>query len=208
MASERAFNWVLDAFSKDVRELKEKGALVYYIEIFPAMEYRGVNLLIEYYCGVKDANRASAGVGLHAMGKVSDVAEKYEQAIVDESISTFPEKLRRMVQIDEETGNEKNFYFKYWLDRIENPNFVDYRLKFHTLFIEYHAAYDSGGHRAAEKGLKRMEKEYDNFRMLIDMKNKPLVFEARAKRLVWNPFRKRMEEVKESAAESQSEIRR
>jgi len=98
----------------------------------------------------------------------------------------------------EDEGRKKSFYFKYFLDKLTNPEFVDYRALFHRLDSEYRAGSDY------KAGLKRIYKEYEDFKLIIELRGakKKLESEEPVRKYVWNPIIKKMESEVESTKEA------
>jgi len=201
MPDERAVNWVRETFAEDIIKLRENGKEVEHIQTLPFVEYMALNLLVEYYCGTNNVAKAPIGCGLRGTTPLDSIGELYEEAILDDSLPSVPDKLRRMIELDESSedeGRKKSFYFKYFLDKLTNPEFVDYRALFHRLDSEYRAGSDY------KAGLKRIYKEYENFKLIIELRGakKKLESEEPVRKYVWNPIIKKMESEVESTKEA------
>ena len=190
MPNERAINWVRETFANDTITFSENGKKVEHIQTLPFVEYNALNLLTEYYCGEGNVATGPTGYGIRGTSRVTDIAEIYESAILDDSIPSIPEKLRRMIELDDTAEDEhrkKNFYFRYVLDKLTNPEFVDYRTLFHRLDEEYRNGTDYAA------GLKRIYKDYEDFELIIELKNAvEKASDEPVKKYVWNPRIKKM----------------
>ena len=141
MTTRQATAWVKSVFAYDLTlNDNEYGYEKGWIRMFPLIDAEPCTLIHNYYTSEKKVNIARPGTDNRLYAELPKFVALYIDVLdADKSIE---ENLNAMIAKSVEKNLSESAYLNLTLDRIKYPDFVDVRLIFHKLTVDYDKSFD------------------------------------------------------------------
>jgi len=141
MTIKQATQWVKSVFAYDLtlndnKDGYEKG----WIRMFPLIDAEPFTLIHNYYTSEKRVNIARPGTGQRLYAEISRFVALYIDVL--DANKSIEENINAMIAKSLEKNFSESAYLNLTLDRIKYPDFVDIRLIFHKLTVNYDNSFD------------------------------------------------------------------
>jgi hypothetical protein len=168
MTTRQAVKWIKSIFSDDIAF---EDGFEGYIRIMPLMDSEPCSLIYNYYTVEKKISVAKSGTSNRMYREISKFAALYSDVLdvgkgIEENINAMMEK-----SLDKSLC--ESAYLNLCLDRLKYPCFVDVRLIFNKLYLDF----DPKETKKASEKFQEFVEEQDERKLLMESAGKEYIKE-------------------------------